>query len=150
MSTIRQRKLARAIVENLDAEEPLNKKELVISSGYAVKTAQGHAPEIIEQRGVQEELAALGFTEDAAKRVVAEILANSDERANDRLKAAELTFKVHGSFAPDKHVNVNMDVDATSEIKELTDKLNALHRGTGIAGDGGPTSTVGTEVQNQE
>lgn len=36
----------------------------------------------------------------------------------------------------------------SKELEEITAKLNALHKGTGITGDGEPTSAVGTEVQN--
>lgn len=150
MSTIRQKRLAKAIALAVEGGTLQTKKELVLSSGYGEVTADRHASEVIEQAGVQEELANLGFTEDNAKRVVAEILLNSDEKANDRLKAAELTFKVQGSFAPDKSVNVNIDADATPVIKELTDKLNELYRGTSSPSDGELASVVGTEAPDKE
>lgn len=38
-------------------------------------------------------------------------------------------YKVKGSYAPDKTVNLNIEVDANEEIKELTKKLNDLYRG---------------------
>ena len=34
MATIRQKKLAKAVVENIQAVKPLNKQELVASVGY--------------------------------------------------------------------------------------------------------------------
>ncbi len=102
MATLRQQKLAREIIKNASRETPLNKKELVVSSGYSEITAESSAHIILEQKGVQEELSALGFTEENAKAVTAQILLNPNERAGDRLKAAEMTFKVHGSFQPDE------------------------------------------------
>jgi hypothetical protein len=39
MGTIRQKKLANAVVENLHATKPLNKQELVVSVGYSAAKA---------------------------------------------------------------------------------------------------------------
>lgn len=41
-----------------------------------------------------------------------------------RGKGIELYHKVHGTFAPDKTINVNVDVEPTDRIKKLADKLN--------------------------
>lgn len=100
MATLKQKRLALAIVKNSQKAKPLNKQELVVSSGYGVITADRHASEVIDSKGVQEELSALGFTEENAKAVTAQILLNPKEASRDRLKAAEMAFKVHGSFAP--------------------------------------------------
>ncbi len=108
MSTIRQQKLAQAIVENLDAVEPLNKQELVASVGYSEMSAEKKQKEIIESKGVKEALHKMGFNSDNANRVVAEILNDETNEPKDRLKAAELVYKVHGDFAPDKHINFNI------------------------------------------
>lgn len=62
----------------------------------------------------------------------------------------EMAYKLKGSYAPDKTVNVNVELEADSSIKELTQKLNDVHRGTSIAGDGGASSAVGSEVQDKE
>ena len=61
MSTELQKKLAGEIIKNAKREKPLNKKELVVLSGYGEVTADRHASEVIEQKGVQEELNRLGF-----------------------------------------------------------------------------------------
>ncbi len=128
MSTLRQKKLAHNIVENLSRDNPLNKEELVISSGYAVKTAEGHAPDIIDQKGVQEELKALGFDEDTAKNVVANILTNEKVAPKDRLRAASEVFKVHGSYAPEKQISLNVDLTATEKVQEAAKLLNDSYR----------------------
>lgn len=101
MPTIRQERLAEAIIANATADKQKNKKDLVISSGYAVKTAEGHAPEIIEQKGVQEALEARGFSIARAKEVVGAILDDEGNMPKDRLKAADMVFKVHGAYVPE-------------------------------------------------
>ena len=125
MSTIRQAKLAKAIVENLDRPEPKNKKELLVSSGYTESSAESVPGRIIEQQGVQEELIRLGFTEDNAKQVVAQILNDSSVEPNSRLKAADMTFKVHGSYAPEKSVQMQVRADLTPnpKRKELVEEF---------------------------
>lgn len=130
MSTLKQKKLAQEIVNNLSKEEPLNKQQLVVSSGYSEASAKSSAHLILEQKGVQDELKALGFDEETAKTVVGNILLNEEERANDRLKAAEMVFKVHGSYAPEKQINLNVAVDADEEVREAARLLNEIHRGT--------------------
>jgi phage terminase small subunit len=41
-----------------------------------------------------------------------------------RGKGIELYHKVHGTFAPDKTINVNVDVAPNDRIKKLANKLN--------------------------
>ena len=145
MGTIRQQKLAQAIVKNIHAEEPLNKGELLESVGYAKSVAEAKPTEILEQKGVQEELIQLGFDPNTAKQVVSEILIGG-ENDNVKLKAADMIFKVHGTYAPEKSVNLNVEVEASSEIKRLTSELNAIYRGAGLPSDGGATSPLGEEA----
>lgn len=109
MSTPRQRILAENIVKNAKRKKPLNKKELLVSSGYSEISAVASPGFIINQKGVQEELENLGFNADSAKRVVAEILGKRYAEDKDRLKAAEIIFKVTGDFAPEKHINLNVE-----------------------------------------
>lgn len=117
MPTIRQKRLAEAIVNNGLREQPLNKAELVVSAGYAEMTAKANAGFIIDQPGVQEALDDLGFTEENAKKVVVKILLEGKEESA-QLKAADMVFKVKGSYAPEKSQNVNLNVKA--EAKDLT------------------------------
>jgi phage terminase small subunit len=65
-----------------------------------------------------------------------------------RSKGLELAYKIKGSFAAEKHINVNVEVEANPEIKELTQKLNDVYRGTSGSGNGGTTSPVGTEASD--
>ncbi len=101
MGTFRQKKLAKALIDNAISNDPMNKGELLEKVGYAKNTAEAKPGEILEQKGVQEELKAYGFDEDSAKRVVKEVMSEKEE-PNARLKAADMVFKVHGSYAPEK------------------------------------------------
>ena len=101
MATLKQKALAKAIVENAEREKPLNKKELVVSSGYSVISAESSAHLLMEQAGVKAELAVLGFDVATAKSVVGEILTDERKMPKDRLKAADMVFKVHGAYVPE-------------------------------------------------
>lgn len=78
----------------------------------------------MESKGTQAELSALGFTEENAKAVTASILLNEKEASRDRLKAAEMTFKVHGTFQPestnDNRSVVNIFNNPTFEVATRT------------------------------
>lgn len=137
MATIRQKKLAKAAVENIDAVKPLNKQDLVVSVGYSELSGEKKATEILQSKGVQKELKILGFDEQTAKEVVSSILKNEDEESKDRLKAAEMVFKVHGSFKeseiPPEKSNTSytfiFNAETQSEIRkiEATIKEKLLH-----------------------
>jgi hypothetical protein len=130
MATRLQKKLAKAIVEDVDSPRPKEKKELLVSVGYRESTAESNAKIILEAKGTKEELTNLGFSEEGAKQVVAKILYSDESKDHDKLDAADKVFKVHGSYAPDKHLNMNVEVEALPIIKDLTEKLNQLYGGT--------------------
>lgn len=114
------------IVKNSRRKKPLNKKELVVSSGYSPVSAEASATFLIDQLGVQEELQNLGFDTDSAKKVVKSILQKGKEE--NRLKAADMIFKIQGDYAPEKSLNINVDINAKDpravEIgKEFENKL---------------------------
>lgn len=117
MATLRQKKLATAIVENINAVEPLNKQELVASVGYSIPSAEHKATEIIDSKGVNQELHNLGFDEDSAKYVVASILKDPLQDSAVRIRAAGEVFKVMGSYAAEKTFNLT----ATTSVDELKD-----------------------------
>ncbi len=67
------------------------------------------ASENIRKPQIIEELRKLGFDSNNAKRVVGEIMNDEAAEHRDRLKAAELTFKVEGDMAPERHINLNIE-----------------------------------------
>ncbi len=67
-----------------------------------------------------------------------------------RKDALDMAYKIRGTYAPEKSINMNIEIEASEEVKRLTEELNAIHRGTSFAGDGGPTGAMDPEVQDQE
>lgn len=122
MPTIRQKKLARAVVDNLSQEKPLNKQELVASVGYSELTADRRAKDMLESPGVVAELVSFGFNEDKAKEVVAGILIGG-ENDTVKLKAADMIFKVNGTYAAEKHVNLNIHQDNNASLDALIERI---------------------------
>lgn len=98
MATELQKKLATEIIKNVKRKKPKNRGQLLEASGYARKSATSVPGKIINQIGVKEALKDFGFTEDNAKKVVAQIMLNKKTEPNARLKATDQVFKVHGSY----------------------------------------------------
>lgn len=131
MATLRQKAVANAIVKNLQEGKVKPAKEVLESVGYG--TGLQNSPQrVLNSEGVQKELKILGFDEDTAKEVVADLLVDSTVEPRDRLKAAEMVFKVHGTFAPVKTANLNANMDLSTDdtavdldllVKEAESKL---------------------------
>jgi len=95
----------------------------VVSSGYSEISAESSAHLILVQKGVLQALEERGFSEPNAKRVVTEILNNEKTEPNTRLSAAREVFKVQGSYAPEKSVNVNINTQFSEEERANLLKL---------------------------
>ena len=120
MSTDLQKNLAKEIIANAARRSKKNKGELVELGGYSKTVAIAKPQAIIDQKGVQEELAIAGFTEKNAKTVVSEILLNKKVKPDTRLNAAKEVFKVEGSYAPEKSQTLRVNINATDAGKKLT------------------------------
>lgn len=114
--TFRQKKLAKVIIENSTLDKPLNGGEMVEKVGYA-KSLVDYPKKVIETEGVQKALADLGFSEEGAMKVVEQIMYNPEVDANARLKATDQVFKVRGSYAPEKSMSLNVNVNAEVQHK---------------------------------
>lgn len=110
MPTQRQRKVAKLIIENTTLDKPKTGGQIVESSGYGVSMKKN--PQVIlESEGVKQALEDYGFNEDNAKKVVSEIMLNSKEKAETRLKATDQVFKVHNSYKErDTNILVNQNI----------------------------------------
>lgn len=86
-------------------------------------TAAAISSENLNKPNIQEELRKLGFDSNNAKRVISQILNDEMLEPKDRIKAAENVFKVHGDYAPEKQINVNIE-SAPSE--DMIQYANAL------------------------
>lgn len=122
MATTKQKRVAKLIIENSIAESPITDIEILKRSKYSTTTAETKSTRIINSEGVQEELKAQGFTEENAMNVVTEIMLNGDVDPGARLKATDQVFKVRGTYAPEKKLNLNLEVN--SEHKERA--INAI------------------------
>lgn len=63
-------------------------------------------------------------------------------------KGLEMAYKVKGTFAPDKTINLNIEVDSSDEIKELAKRLDAFDRTRtkDIRSDGVNSNAMGKEI----
>lgn len=107
MATLRQKKVAKVIIESVSHAKATTAKEVLRSVGYGTGL-QNQPNRVFQSEGVQQELKAYGFDSDKAKEVVAEILLAGENDAV-KLKAADMIFKVNSDYAAEKHVNVNID-----------------------------------------
>jgi len=96
-------------------------KDLLADAGYSLSNSEKNSKAIIMSPGVQNALVELGFNENTAKAMVGEILLNGNEQ--NRLRAAELVFKVFGTYAPEKSLIANLDINKLTEtIRQLAEK----------------------------
>lgn len=141
MATLRQKKVAKLIVEGLSQDKTSTGKELLASVGYGA-ALQDQPGRVLRSEGVQEELKNYGFDTEIAKSVVAEILI-AGENDMVKLKAADMIFKVNDVYAAEKRVTLNIDMEDTEVIRDLAQTLNAIHGGTNLSGDGVTSSPLG-------
>lgn len=127
MATLRQKKLATSIVENIHAAKPLNAGQMLENVGYAKSVAEAKPGEIISSKGVTDELHKLGFDEESAKYVVASILIDPLQDAAVRISAAKEVFKVHGTYAAEKTFNLTANA-SVDELKDIIQKDLAKFR----------------------
>lgn len=67
-----------------------------------------------------------------------------------RSKGIELYHKLKGSFAAEKHLHVNVEVEASPAIKEAAKKLNDVFRAGNSGGDGVVPGDVGAQARDKE
>lgn len=93
----KQKKVAKMLIENSKSNKPLTKGEIVEKSGYGV-SMKTNPQVIINSDGVKQALTDFGFNVDNAKKVTANIMLDETKHEHARLKAADMVFKVHGSY----------------------------------------------------
>lgn len=150
MTTVLQENLAKAIVKNSRRKKPYNKGQLLASVGYSAKVAKHKPQEILEQKGVLDALEEYGFDPDSAKRVVKEILNKDTARDDVKLRAADMIFEVHGTYAPVKSVNINVDVKPSDALKKLAHGLLESQRHGLDSSIGVVPESVGSATEDKE
>jgi len=117
MPTVKQKRVAKLIIENVKLDKPMTGGEIVESSGYGVSMKKN--PQVVlESDGVKEVLNDYGFNEDNAKRVVSEIMLNKKEKSDVRLKATDQVFKVHKSYGSDGNGNKTLIINIIPETAQ--------------------------------
>ena len=71
---------------------------------------------------------------------------SADNKA--RKEALDMAYKLKGKYAPEKVVNLNMDIEVDENLDDITNKLNDFYKGASIPSDGESSSTLGTETQD--
>ena len=122
MPTLRQKRVAKKIIIASQLDNPPTGGEILKSTDYGID-AQRNPGRILESEGVKEALSDYGFSEENAKKVVGKVMNDDSVEPHARLKAADLTFKVHGTYAPEKSLALNVNVSSENkEAKELAGK----------------------------
>ena len=126
--TQRQRKFAKALINNQLKDKPDNITYLSESVGYSKETARTQQKRVLQAEGTKEALKEYGFDEDSAKRYLSNVLNKPNKEANG-VRACELIFKVVGSFAPEKK---NIKVTSIEDMppEELNRYRNKIADGT--------------------
>lgn len=117
MATIRQRKVAKALVKALEVDKTPSAGKVLKSVGYGTGL-QNQPKRVLKSKGVQEALNELGFTVDGADGVVKKILYKS-KREDFRLKAADLVYKRLGAYEDtEKGAHKTLIINVTAPAAE--------------------------------
>lgn len=87
------------LIKIIASERPKSARAALIMAGYAKSTASVKAGKILNHPDVQKGLEGLGFTADKAKGAVASILYDESASAMAKIRAADLVFRILGSYA---------------------------------------------------
>lgn len=131
MPTLKQKKVAKKLVEALQSDESVTAGEILENIGYSPSIVK-NPQMIINSEGVREELANLGFSVEEADKTVANILHSGQE--HNRLKAADMIYERFGAKAAQKSVHLNVNADAKDianpKATEVTEEYHEKLRKT--------------------
>lgn len=125
MPTLRQRRTAKKTKEVIEKSLDMTGGAILENVGYAPGIVK-NPKMVFESEGFKEALEELGFSLTAADGVVARILRTGKEE--NQLRASDQIYKRLGGYVAEKHINLNVDIEASPEMKALADKLNELQR----------------------
>lgn len=121
--TLRQKRVAKLIIENTKLDKPLTAGQILAKTGYAPGVVK-NPNDIFSSDGVKRELWDAGFTEENATKVVREIMLDPLAQGSDRLKATDQVFKVQGTYAPEKRESIVAFVLPVEKKKDIDNILN--------------------------
>ena len=116
MSTTLQEDLAEAIVINkkLPRDKRKNKKELLVSMGYATSTAESIANKILESKGVKDALSSYGLTEEL---ITTSLVFDIENKPKSRVKELSLGAEILGMKDADSRT-VNIQINSYNEYND--------------------------------
>jgi hypothetical protein len=118
MATIKQKQVAKMVVDKMTGKSKLTGQKMLEKVGYSRGIAR-HSGRVFRSTGVKLELKKYGFDEETAKQVVVDILVNSQKEEN-RLRAAEQVFRVCGSYSTDKNPQTSDEMEeAIARIRSI-------------------------------
>lgn len=133
-----------------------NGVEAIYEAGYEVKSAlvaAAMASDMLRKPNItayiNSKLEEAGLNDDDAFKQHLFLL-NQHADLKSKAKAVDMYYKLKGTYAPEKSVNVNIDVPATPQIKELAHGLIEIQRQRLSRGSGTVSEPVGGTTPNQE
>jgi len=100
----------------------INLSEILIDAGYSETTAKSNSHKIVRSPGFILELEKVGFTREKADKTVASIMNDERKKPADRLKAADMVYRILGAYAPEKHEVLSVS-QIYSQVMDLEDNL---------------------------
>ena len=95
------------------------------------KTASNIASTNLDKPRVQKAIAEM-IPDDLLGQKHLALLNKIDEKGEIDVQAVskglDMGYKIKGTYAPEKTVNMNIEVESSEEIKKLADQLNELNR----------------------
>lgn len=140
MPTARQRKAAKATVENMQLESPKPAGEVLKSVGYGTGL-QNQPKRVLESEGFKEALHEL-IPDELLKEKHLELLNKQQVVVRNNVttgeieviptgeidvqavtKALDMAYKLKGSYAPEKTTNMNLNIEAKTSTNEELENI---------------------------
>jgi uncharacterized protein YdaT len=123
MATVKQRKAFKRVVEK---GRPVSRA--MVEVGYSENTAV--APSKLTNSKGWAELMNEYMPKDLVMKRHKQLLMKNDENGQPETqavsKALEMNYKLDGAYAPEKHLNLNVQAEPSERIKELAKRLKEL------------------------
>lgn len=100
----------------------------MIDAGYSPRTAKVPS-KLTDSQGFKEVWKEL-IPDDLVMKTHRRIIMKKDKDGqphSDAVKGIDMAYKIDGAYAPEKHINLNLESEASPEIKELADRLNKMY-----------------------
>lgn len=118
MPTLRQKKAFKKAAENGGVVS-----RAMLDAGYSAMTAQD--PKKLTDSKGWKELMEIYLPDDKLGRKHDQLL--NDQESNVQVKALDMAYKLKGKYAPEKALNLNMnleDPELAEEVRQLSEKFN--------------------------